>query len=86
MGQTSWPSEFEELLRAHLPLLGAERITGDLRLADHGLDSIATVSLLLDLEDRFAVSIPDDLLTATTFGDPAALWAVLAELRPELTA
>lgn len=87
MGNTEWPTEFEALLRAHLPLLDSrQQITGSLLFADYGLDSLAAVSLLLDLEERFATSIPDELLTGTTFTDPASLWAVLAQLRPDLAA
>jgi acyl carrier protein len=79
---SDWPNEFDLLLRAHLPLLGTETALGaDDRLADLGLDSMGTVSLLIELEDAFEVSIPDELLTTATFDTPAALWKVIGGLR-----
>jgi acyl carrier protein len=60
--------------------LGADTpLTPDLSLNDHGLDSVETVSLLLDLEDSFGVTIPDDLMTLTSFASPGNLWDMLAK-------
>jgi acyl carrier protein len=73
-----WTSEFEAILRGHLPLLGQEAIEPADRLVDLGLDSLATVSLLLDLEAAFSVTIPDEMLTAETFATASALWSVVS--------
>ncbi|GAB2640068.1 phosphopantetheine-binding protein [Nocardia goodfellowii] len=82
MSRQTWSEPFESKLRAYLPLLSADKeLTSDLSLADHGLDSLATVSLLLDLEDAFAVMIPDHLLSVDTFATPAGLWEVIDSLR-----
>lgn len=81
MNDTSWPERFETILRTYLSLLGPDDpITDDLSLNDHGLDSLGTVSLILDLEDAFDVVIPDELLTADTFTTPKQLWAMMAGL------
>lgn len=76
-----WTATFEETLRAYLPLLPADEPLGaELDLAGHGLDSLATVSLLLDLEEAFDVTIPDHLLAESTFATPAALWSTIESL------
>ncbi len=77
-----WLSEYEPILRPYLPLLPAESsLKPEDRLADLGLDSMGTVGLLLELEDAFAVTMPDDMLTASTFDSPAALKEVIEGLR-----
>ncbi|MGW2226108.1 phosphopantetheine-binding protein [Streptomyces formicae] len=78
MPTVPWPPDFESTLRIYLPLLAKDRpLSPELVLSDHGLDSLATVSLFLDLEERYAVTIPDELLSARAFGSPAELWAVI---------
>ncbi|GAA3952000.1 hypothetical protein GCM10022384_02060 [Streptomyces marokkonensis] len=81
MTERHWTGPFEETLRAYLTLLPADRpITPQLRLIDQGLDSLATVSLLLDLEEAFEVTVPDHLLNEETFATPAGLWSVIESL------
>jgi acyl carrier protein len=81
VSDTAWPDRFETLVRGHLPLLGSERELGpDLNLIDCGLDSLAVVNLLLALEEEFDVSVPDELLTVTTFATPKDLWSVIHSL------
>ncbi len=75
-----WDARFEELLRDVLPKL--TELAGDTCLRSSGLDSLATIELLLRLEETYGVSVPDRLLTAETFGTPAALWAMIDGLRP----
>lgn len=82
MTEQPWTVTFEETLRVYLTFLPPELpITADLNLVDHGLDSLATVGLLLELEDAFEVTIPDELLDdADTFATPAGLWSVIESL------
>jgi acyl carrier protein len=81
MSTTPWPAGFDTALRTHLPLLEPDQpITEDLDLAASGLDSLATVSLLLELEDSFGVMIPDEAVTGTTFRTVGSLWLVMAAL------
>lgn len=78
---TEWLPEFETVVRRHLPLLDANTpITPDLALADHGLNSLAMIRLLVDLEDGFGVEFPDDVLAATAFRTAGALWTVLNQV------
>lgn len=77
-----WPQEFESLLRSYLPQLSDQSpLTGDLSLRNSGLDSLGIVSLLLDLEQRFDVSIPDELLDATAFSTPRGVWSLVVRSR-----
>lgn len=79
MSGTAWPSNFEEILRGHVPLANGD-IPPDAVLADLGLDSLATVSLIMELEDSLRISIPDEALVSETFRTAAALWAVVSDL------
>jgi acyl carrier protein len=79
---STWPPRFEAVLREHLNRLPPEAdLTGDLSMADAGLNSLGTVNLLVALEDEFGVLFPDELLAASTFETPAALWKVLREIQ-----
>ncbi len=49
-------------------------------LFEAGLSSMATVNVMLALEERFGVEIPDRLLTRRSFESIAAIRAMLAEL------
>ena len=44
-----------------------------------GLDSTAVVSVMLSLEDRFGIEIPDRLLTRRSFSSLAALEQVVSQ-------
>jgi acyl carrier protein len=81
MAEPTWPAEFEELVRGHLPgLRYGEPLTAELVLADHGLDSLRRVSLLVALEDGFEVTFPDELLAGNTFHTTGSLWAVFGQV------
>ena len=70
-----WPPEFESTLRAHLPdLEPGERLNGDMQLVQYGLDSMGTVTLLVDLESALDLQFPDEALTPETFETVAVLW------------
>jgi acyl carrier protein len=73
--------KFEAVLRAHLRFLepGAPLAAAE-PLGKLGLDSMAAIDLLLDLERTFGVHIPDDLLSAETFETVASLEATFLPL------
>ncbi|GIG88030.1 phosphopantetheine-binding protein [Plantactinospora endophytica] len=82
MTSANWPDDFEKAVRQHLPLLGeGAPLTAESSLPALGLDSLATVGLLVEVEEAFAVQFPDEDLHAETFATPAALWAVVGRLR-----
>ena len=61
-------------LRPHLRFLPKEQpIPANEGLGKLGLDSMAAINLLFDLEQAFDIKIPDELLTAETFETAAAL-------------
>jgi acyl carrier protein len=79
--EAMWPEAFELVLRPLIPLLPADApLAPDLELQRAGLDSLATVNLLIELEDTFNITFPDDMLKASTVSTPANLWAALDAL------
>lgn len=84
--EASWDETYEDIIRRYLPLLGeSASITADLALADQGLDSLATVDLLLDLEATYSVSIPDHLLSEELFRTAGTLWNGLSRTMNDAT-
>lgn len=78
-----WDDQFEELLRPYLPSLKpGETLSADDRLQDLGLDSMSTVNLLIDVEQTYDVSFPDEDLGAETFATARSLWTTLSALLP----
>jgi acyl carrier protein len=51
----------------------AAAIGPEATLAELGLDSLSLTELLFDLEDKFAIEIPEDRATFRTLGEAAAL-------------
>ncbi|MFI9326077.1 phosphopantetheine-binding protein [Kitasatospora sp. NPDC052868] len=78
---TEWTPQFEQVLREHLPLLEADQhLLPEAQLTALGLDSLATVQLLIGLEDALETTIPDAMLTPENFATPGALWAAMTSL------
>lgn len=48
-------------------------------LQDLGLDSTAILSLVVGIEDRFDIEIPDDEITVANFGTVAAITRYVGE-------
>ena len=73
--------KLQAVLRPHLRFLkpDAPLAPGE-PLGALGLDSMAAINLLLDLETTFGVQIPDDLLSAQTFETLASLEATFRPL------
>lgn len=76
--------EFEQLVRRHLPYLAASApLDEEGQLQDYGLDSLAAVSLLLEVEDAYEIVVPDQYLVEATFSTARFLWNIVQELRHE---
>ncbi|HEY3607472.1 MAG TPA: phosphopantetheine-binding protein [Pseudonocardiaceae bacterium] len=76
-----WDERFESVVRANVPVLGADQpLSPTASLYDLGLDSMGTIQLLLDLEETFGVTFPDDALKPVVFATPGRLWQVVHEL------
>jgi acyl carrier protein len=68
-------AEFDAVLRRHLPRLDdGEPLKGDVQLLDYGLDSMSTVTLLVELEEALSIEFPDELLVPETFETANGLW------------
>jgi acyl carrier protein len=79
-----WDPQFEEVVCSALRLLApGDRLAPDTCLSAAGLDSMATIDTLMQLEEIYDVSFPDDTLTGETFATPQSLWTVLSELRAQ---
>lgn len=58
-----------------------ERLTDDTQLAEAGIDSLDSLTILFAIEEQFHISIPDDRARAMkTFGD---MVSAVQELLPE---
>lgn len=60
--------------------ISVDQLADDADLYAAGLDSLAIVNIMLAVEDRFDVEIPDADLNRATFSSVAAMAAVLARL------
>jgi acyl carrier protein len=73
-------SKFIEIINKYLQVdMGSN--TQNMSLKDLGLDSLASIDLLLELEDEFDVVFPDELLTEKTFENANTLWKIVHELK-----
>jgi len=73
--------DYEQILRRHLKYLPDDAdLTPDADLRSLGLDSMAAVELLFDLEDSLDVMLPDEALAEQTFTTPNTLRTALEEL------
>jgi len=72
---------FLGILYSHLKQIGdGDSLTMESNLYILGLDSMAAVNLLLELEEIFGVVFPDTFLTESTFETPMALKSVIVSL------
>jgi len=60
---------------------GAWNLSRTVPLADHGLSSLATVRLLLLLEKRFEVTVPDQWLNRESFESIGSISQLFATLK-----
>jgi acyl carrier protein len=79
----AWDERFEAVVRANAPFLPPdEPLEPAHSLFDLGLDSMGTVALLLELEEAFEVTFPDEALTPEVFATPGSLWGAICALDP----
>ncbi len=70
-----------EVLAQHGRLsVAADRLGDDSELSLAGLTSLATVNVMLALENHFDVEFPDSMLTRKTFTSVASIAEAVAEL------
>lgn len=75
-------AEIRSILEAHGRLdTPIAKLSDTADLPEAGLTSLATVNVMLALEDRFEIEFPDELLTRRTFSSVAAIAAAIGSLR-----
>ncbi|MGB2949191.1 MAG: phosphopantetheine-binding protein [Rhodococcus sp. (in: high G+C Gram-positive bacteria)] len=74
----NWDRAFERHIARAVPRLSIENgLSAEEDLKNAGLDSLALVALLGDLEREYGIAITDDQLTAENFASPASIWALI---------
>ena len=81
MTATDITPKLQEILRPKLRFLAAgASVPMDEDLGKLGLDSMASIDLLMEIEQQLGVQIPDELMTADTFATGNHLLAVIEKL------
>ena len=74
-------SRIAEIIRPNLKFLAKGAAIGrDDNLGELGLDSLAAINLLFDIESEFGVTIPDEVLDENTFSSISHLETMLTPL------
>jgi diaminopimelate decarboxylase len=81
MSSGRWDDVFENVLRSVVPTLPPGTIDPATDLHAAGLDSMASVQLLVELESIYDISIPDDSLEWALFATPSSLWSAVQKHR-----
>jgi acyl carrier protein len=80
-------SRVRELVSGHARLVATvDSLSDDSDLFAAGLTSLATVNLMLAIEEAFDIEIPDALLNRRSFASISALSAVVEQLLEERSA
>jgi acyl carrier protein len=75
-------ARFIDMLTTYLKYLpSGQPLDADASLKGLGLDSMAAVSLMTDIEDTFRILLPDSALTPDTFATASSLWSAVAAAR-----
>lgn len=76
-----WDPKFEAAVRKVVSGLPPEAsLLPDTDLRDHGLDSILTITLIVELENAYEVRFPDEALVPETCHTPGILWKTVGSL------
>ena len=71
---------YRRILAASLPNASIDGLEPESRLADLGMESVALVQLVVQIEEVFDLNMTDDVLTEDTFESVESLWLVIEEL------
>jgi acyl carrier protein len=81
MSPTDLAPKLQEILRPRLRFLQeGDAVPMDEDLGKLGLDSMASIDLLMDIESQLGVQIPDEMMTVDTFATVNHLLAVIEKL------
>lgn len=76
-----WDGRFEAILRAVLDSPDTHSIEPDRSLSDIGMNSMATVSAIVAIENAYGIVIPDDFQIIDMLRTPRKLWEQICQLR-----
>ncbi|ADB33186.1 phosphopantetheine-binding protein [Kribbella flavida DSM 17836] len=77
--QQTWPDAFEETVRSLLPAYPAQQpLPPDASFRSVGLDSLGIMTLVMRLQQRFAVRFPPAVVAIANFETPAAAWRTVS--------
>jgi len=81
MTPTDLAPKLQEILRPRLRFLKEDdAVPMDEDLGKLGLDSMASIDLLMDIESQLGVQIPDAMMTVDTFATGNHLLAIIEKL------
>ncbi len=77
---SSLSARLESLIRPHLRFLKSEEtLDAGQSLGEAGLDSLASIDLLVEIESEFGIMIPDEDLDENTFSSLNSLAALIED-------
>ena len=81
MAIPEWDGDFQKVLRAYLNLLeDSAALPADAYLSSLGLSPLKSIQLVLDIEEAYRISVPDELLSEM-FETAGTLWKTVQSLR-----
>lgn len=80
-GKTKMQDDIREILARNGRLaIPVEDLSDDADLFAAGLDSLAIVNVLMSIEERFDIELPDEMLSRRSFSSIATITRVVADL------
>jgi len=80
MSQAGWTASFEFVLREFVKLDPQAPVPEHTPLVELGVDSLATVQLMLELERAIGVQLPDSKMVPETFASVRSLRSAFADV------
>jgi acyl carrier protein len=81
-----WPVKFDLLIRQHCRFVeSGDDFEAQTPMHMLGVDSLEIVELIVDLEEQYNISFPEDFLTPQVFATPMTIWdatSLLSGIQP----
>jgi acyl carrier protein len=74
-------AEIRSILQAHARIPAVETLAEDANLFAAGMTSLASVEVILALEERFGIEFPDHMMHRKTFCTISSIAAAIANLK-----
>jgi acyl carrier protein len=74
--------DIRSILQTHARIaVPVETLTDDANLFNAGMTSLASVEVILALEEKFGIEFPDQMMHRKTFSSVSAIAAAIADIR-----